>query len=88
MIPYIGMMLAALLAGILGTLLLGERQSRTISSIFSGIAMLLAFAVLISGIQAGSLNFSENYIYYIAQFNTSFNLQLTPVSLALVLMSS
>ncbi len=88
MIPYLGIMLASLLLGIIGVLLVNERHSRVVGSVFSGITMLLAFAVLVSGIQSGSLNFSENYIYYISQFNVSLNLQLTPISLALVLMAS
>jgi NADH-quinone oxidoreductase subunit M len=88
MLPLIGLMLLTLLAGVVATAAFNEKYSRRISIIFSGIAMVLAFVILIGAFQAGSVNIAENYSYYISDLNVNFNLQLTAVSLALLLMAS
>ncbi|MFI5412323.1 MAG: NuoM family protein [Candidatus Micrarchaeales archaeon] len=88
MIPFIGLMLLSLALGTVATLFLDEKYSHIVSSAFSGIAMLLSFAILIIAFTSGLSQFSESYIYYISQFNINFNLQLTPISFTLLLMAS
>ncbi len=88
MLPLIGMMLLVLLVGTAATIILKEKYSRLVACIFSGIVILLAFTILAYSISAGSVNIAESYSYYIQQLNVGFNLQLSAISLALVLMAS
>ena len=88
MIPFIGLMLLTLIVGTMATALLEEKYSKTISSIFSFIVMLLAFGMIIVASQLGVTAISEQYSSYISQLNIMFNFQITPISLALIVMAS
>jgi NADH-quinone oxidoreductase subunit M len=88
MIPFIGIMLVVLFAGVIATAAVEERRSRNVAAVFSGIALILAFAVLAYSMATGGINISESYAYYLYQFSVDLKLQLSVVSLALLLMAS
>lgn len=88
MIIYVAWILIALLAGAGIASVVDERRSKSVALFFSLVAVLLSIGILVNSLLAGSVTLSEQYSYYISQFNLSIGFQLNGVSLALLLMAS
>ena len=88
MVEIIGAMLLALMAGIAAVMALDKRHSRTVATLASLLVAILAIAVLINAIVSGTVASTESYMYYIQSLNIGFTFQITPISLALLVMAS
>ena len=87
MVFFIGLMILALLLGMIITIALNERYSRAVASIVSLIVLIIIFAMLANSISTGTVSLTESYVYYIQALNITLVLQLTPIALALLVMT-
>ena len=88
MIPFIALMLGLLAIGLAASVMVPERRSNSVATLFSLLAMLVVFAVLAYSIIQGSASYSESYNYYLQSIDVGLNFSINPLSLALLIMSS
>ncbi|MCW6160156.1 MAG: NADH-quinone oxidoreductase subunit M [Candidatus Micrarchaeales archaeon] len=88
MVPFIGILLALLSFGVVATMFSSEKTSKTLASVFSLLALVVVVAAFFYMAQTGSMNYTENYSYYIMQPSISLGFQFSPISFVLVLMAS
>ena len=88
MLPFIGIMLLVLAIGLVLTVLVPEKRSGSVATLFSFLAFIAAFALLSSMASSGFSTVNESYNYYLPSLGVVVGFNVNAISLALLLMAS